>query len=155
MRFLTIIYLLLIASLYSICISDALEPSEGQSVGKLRAAAEQALAEGNSDKALELFNRVVQMEPANGSNYYKRFRVYLRQMKFKEAISDLSKVLEISSSDENALGQRAKLQLRIGRCSEALQDFHRLRKVNQSHKDLGSQEQAERCDVALKQVNKM
>jgi tetratricopeptide (TPR) repeat protein len=138
-----------------ISISNASDPTEGQSVGKLRAAAEQALAEGNADKALELFNRVVQMEPANGSNYYKRFRVYLRQMKFKEAVSDLSKVLEISSSDENALGQRAKLQLRIGRCSEALQDFHALRKINPAHKDLGSQEQAERCDITMKQVNKM
>lgn len=128
--------------------------SDGQSVGKLRAAAEQALSEGDAAKSLGLWNQVIDLDPQNGSNYYKRFRLHLRQSDFKKALTDLNKVLEITATDENALAQRAKLRLRLGYCPEAVQDFHALRDVNKAHKDLATQEQAERCEVAMKHALK-
>lgn len=68
------------------------------------------------------------MEPQNESNFYKRFRVYLRQQKLKEALADLNSALIINPAYEVVLVQRAKLQIRMGRCDEALGDFQRLRK---------------------------
>jgi len=140
--------------LYLLCNVVCADVPDGQSVGKLRAAAEKALAEGDSAKSLDLWNKVIDMEPQNSSNYYKRFRVHLRFSDFKKALSDLNKVLEISSTDENALAQRARLRLRVGSCPEAVQDFHALRQVNGAHKDLASQEQAERCEVAMRHALK-
>lgn len=68
------------------------------------------------------------MEPQNESNFYKRFRVYLRQQKLKEALADLNSALIINPSYEVVLVQRAKLQIRMGRCDEALSDYQKLRK---------------------------
>lgn len=68
------------------------------------------------------------MEPQNESNYYKRFRVYLRQQKLKEALADLNSAFTINPEYEVALVQRAKLQVRMGRCDEAYGDYQRLRR---------------------------
>ena len=68
------------------------------------------------------------MEPNNDANFYKRFRVYLRQQKYKEAINDLTKALEINPANENAVVQRAKLNMKIGKCEEAIVDYDNLRK---------------------------
>jgi hypothetical protein len=63
------------------------------------------------------------MEPNNEQNFYKRFRVYLRQQKHKEALSDLTSALNIKPNFEQVLVQRGKLQIKMGRCSEAETDF--------------------------------
>jgi tetratricopeptide (TPR) repeat protein len=68
------------------------------------------------------------MEPQNEANFFKRFRIYLRQNKLKEALSDLTAALKIKPAFEGALTQRAKLQLRLGKCSEAEDDFKSLKK---------------------------
>ena len=68
------------------------------------------------------------MEPSNDSNFYKRFRVYLRQQKFKEALADLNSALSIKPNNEQVLSQKGKLEIRMGRCSEADQDFQQLQK---------------------------
>jgi len=120
--------------------------SEGvASVGKLRSSAEVAFSKGEIDTAIKLWAKVIELEPSNDSNFYKRFRVFLRQMKFKEALSDLNSALSIKPSNDAALAQRGKLQLRMGRCTDAVADFVKLRSVNPSSKDLSSQQQAEEC----------
>ena len=68
------------------------------------------------------------MEPQNENNFYKRFRVFLRQKKLKEALADLNSALTINPLYEVVLVQRAKLQIRMGRCDEALVDFQHLKK---------------------------
>jgi predicted Zn-dependent protease len=67
------------------------------------------------------------MEPKNENNFYKRFRVFLRQQKLKEALTDLNAALFINPAYEVVLVQRAKLQIRMGRCSEAVTDFQKLK----------------------------
>jgi len=98
------------------------------SVGKLRSGAELAFSNGNTDESLKLWEEVIALEPENDSNYYKRFRVFLRQQKLKEALSDLNSALKYNPSNENALVQRSKLQIRMGRCDEAVHDFAALKK---------------------------
>jgi tetratricopeptide (TPR) repeat protein len=68
------------------------------------------------------------MEPKNENNFYKRFRVFLRQQKLKEALTDLNAALIINPAYEVVLVQRAKLQIRMGRCNEAVNDFQKLKK---------------------------
>lgn len=68
------------------------------------------------------------MEPQNENNFYKRFRVFLRQQKLKEALNDLNNALTINPAYEIVLVQRAKLQIRMGRCDDAVTDFHKLKK---------------------------
>ena len=98
------------------------------SVGKLRSGAELAFSNGNADESLKLWEEVIALEPENDSNYYKRFRVYLRQQKLKEALADLNSAIKYNPSHENALVQRSKLQIRMGRCDEAVHDFAALKR---------------------------
>ena len=99
-----------------------------QSIGKIRSGAELAFSNGDIDQAIKLWEEVITMEPDNDSNYYKRYRVYLRQQKLKEALADLNSAIRINPQNENALVQRSKLQIRMGRCDEAAHDYAALRK---------------------------
>ena len=94
------------------------------------------------------------MEPSNESNFYKRFRVYLRQQKLREALADLTSALKVKPDYESALVQRAKLQLKMGKCYEASQDFQNLRARNPNHKDLSMADNADTCKQALKEADK-
>jgi tetratricopeptide (TPR) repeat protein len=107
----------------------ASEPSETvQSVGKIRASADTAFTNGDIDQALKLWNKVIELEPKNENNFYRRFRVYLRQQKYKEALSDLNSALSLKSNDPTILNQRVKLQIKMGKCKEAEADFIKLKR---------------------------
>lgn len=99
-----------------------------QSVGKIRSSAELAFSNGEIEQSIKLWEEVINLEPDNDSNYYKRFRVYLRQQKLKEALADLSTALKLNPKNENALVQRSKLSVRMGRCDEAVHDYNALKK---------------------------
>lgn len=107
---------------------DGVCPNPVESVGKVRSSAEVAFSQGNIDEALKLWAKVIGLEPNNADNYYKRFRVYLRSQKLKEALADLSSALNIKPDYEQVLAQRAKLQLRMGKCEEAEGDFLKLQR---------------------------
>jgi len=98
-------------------------------VGKLRSAADVAFSNGDTNQALTLWKQVIEIEPNNDSNYYKRFRVYLRQNKLKEALADLTSALKIKPDNDQVLGQRAKLHIKMGSCDKAEVDFHKLKQI--------------------------
>ena len=93
------------------------------SVGKLRASADEAHSKGDFDGALRLLSQVVQMEPDNERNFYKRYRVYLRRAQYREALADLDAALRVQPSYAVARAQRAKLLLMLGRCELAANDY--------------------------------
>ena len=99
-----------------------------QSVGKLRSSADVAFTNGDMNEALRIWSQVIALEPKNDSNFYRRFRVYLRLQKYKEALSDLNTSLNIKPDNSDVLKQRAKLQIKLGNCAEAENDFGRLQK---------------------------
>ena len=96
------------------------------SIGKLRSSAELAFSKGEVDQSLNLWEQVIQLEPNNDNNYYKRYRVYIRQQKLKEALSDLTTAIRLNPSNENALVQRGKLYMKLGKCNEAIKDYQLL-----------------------------
>jgi tetratricopeptide (TPR) repeat protein len=98
------------------------------SVGKLRSSADTLYTNGKFDESIDLWNKVIQLEPNNDSNFYKRFRVFLRQQKYKEAIFDLNSVLSLNPNHENALVQRAKLHMKLGKCQDSILDLEKLKK---------------------------
>jgi len=98
------------------------------SVGKLRTMADAHFTNGEFQQAIEMWSKVIGLEPTNESNFYKRFRVYLRQQKLKEALNDLNSALTINPKNENVLAQRAKLNMRLGKCAEAETDYYSLKR---------------------------
>ena len=55
-------------------------------------------------------SQVIELEPKNERNFYKRFRVFLSKRKYAEAISDLSRALELKPKYKQVrrLGQKQK-----------------------------------------------
>jgi len=51
----------------------------GEDASVLRGQAEMSFNTGDLPAALELFSKVIEMEPNNERNFYKRFRVYLKK----------------------------------------------------------------------------
>lgn len=102
-----------------------------QSVGKVRSSAELAFSKGDIDGAVKLWTKVISMEPGNDSNFFKRFRVYLRQSKLKEALADLNAVLQLKPNNEAALVQKGKLEMRLGRCADAYSSMKKLQRYVQ------------------------
>lgn len=109
-----------------ISLSSSLTVEEVLSANKLRTSAELAFSKGQSDESLKLWAKVIELEPNNEQNYYKRFRVNLRLQRYSDALNDLNSALAIKPSFDQALSQRAKLNLRLGNCRESIQDFNRL-----------------------------
>ena len=103
-----------------------------QSVGKVRSGAELAFSKGDIEGALKMWSQVIAMEPNNDANFFKRFRVFLRQNKYKEALADLNSALSIKPTNEGALVQKGKLEMRMGRCSEAFASLQKLQKYVQN-----------------------
>lgn len=72
-------FLLRFATLSILCLKlFSYADTDVLSVGKMRSSAEVFFANGELDKSLEMWSKVISLEPGNDSNYYKRFRVYLR-----------------------------------------------------------------------------
>ena len=116
-----------IVTLLEICCVSCNE-NDHQSVGKLRSSADLALSKGEVDNALRLWEQIIMLEPNNDSNFYRRFRVYLRQNKLKEALSDLVSAFKINNKNEDVLVQKVKLEMRLGRCAEADVDLDLLKR---------------------------
>lgn len=134
-----------LAVIFACFVGLAFSEVDTHSVGKLRNSAEAAFSNGDTDEALKLWAEVIKAEPNNYSNFYKRFRVNLRKLKYKEALADLTSALNLKPDDENALAQRSKLNLRLGHCAEALIDFDKLKQVNGNNKALGQRKEGEEC----------
>jgi tetratricopeptide (TPR) repeat protein len=71
---------------------------------------------------------VIDQEPEVATNYYKRFRVHLRQKSFTAAIADLTSAITLNADYDQAYAQRGKLNLKIGNCAGAESDFTNLKR---------------------------
>jgi len=144
-------YLSSLSSLSLLASSQQQEKKEytSKDIGKLRSSAETAFASGKSEQALELFSKVIQLEPKNERNYYKRFRVYLSQRKYREAIKDLSAALALKPKYKQALAQRGKMHQLMGRCKEAVEDLEHLAQIDPKNKELEHLQEAKNCADAI------
>jgi DnaJ family protein C protein 3 len=104
------------------------------SVPKLRSDGDMAFAKGDMKKAKKLFKKVIKLEPKNERNYYKLFRVHLKERAYPEAIKDLTKALEVAPKYKEGLYQRGHLNIQMGHCVEASADLDTLLQIDPAHK---------------------
>jgi DnaJ family protein C protein 3 len=124
--------------------------AEGASASKLRSLGENAMVAGKYDEAAQLYKKVIQMEPQNARNYYKLFRVHLRQQKYKNAVKDLASSVEVDPSYTVGYIQLGKLQMKLGRCDEAVFSLKKALELDSSNeKATGALPNAQKCARAL------
>uniref|UniRef100_A0A8C8S2G3 J domain-containing protein n=1 Tax=Pelusios castaneus TaxID=367368 RepID=A0A8C8S2G3_9SAUR len=80
------------------------------------------LAAGQLAEALSHYHSAVEIDPKNYLTYYKRATIYLAMGKFRSALPDLSKAIELKP-DFLARLQRGNILLKQGNTEEAKQDF--------------------------------
>ncbi|KAF4034265.1 DnaJ domain [Phytophthora infestans] len=108
--------------LVAFCATNLAEANP-DSVAKVRVAADNAFAGGDMKTAITLLSKLIELEPRNERNFYKRFRAYLSERKYSHALSDLSSSLDVNPKYKQGRLQRGKLLMMLGQCAEASQDF--------------------------------
>jgi DnaJ family protein C protein 3 len=102
---------------------------------KLRSAGDSAFMDKNYEQALHLYSQAILQEPKNEKNYYKRFRVFDRLKRTRNALSDLNHAIEINPEYTTAFALRARLQMTLGRCPGAAADYEEVLKIKPTHGD--------------------
>ena len=96
------------------------------SPGKLRSRGEEAFSLRQFDEALRLYEKATEVEPDNGTNFYKLFRVHNRMRKYTSALSDIEKALELEPSNTDWRMQKAKLLKSLGQCDRSAEEYHQV-----------------------------
>ncbi|CCI47740.1 unnamed protein product [Albugo candida] len=112
------------------CSAQKCVEGSQQDISKLRIAAENAFADGSHDKAIDLISKLIELEPKNERNYFKRYRAYLSQRKYNSALNDLTLALKVNPEFKQGVNQRGKLYFILGQCSDAVQEFERLMQLS-------------------------
>ncbi|XP_053321055.1 dnaJ homolog subfamily C member 3-like isoform X2 [Spea bombifrons] len=81
------------------------------------------LAAGQLAEALSHYHSAVDGDPNNYLTYYKRAAVYLALGKFRSALPDLSKAIDLKADFMAARLQRGNILLKQGSTAEAKEDF--------------------------------
>ncbi|KAE9040730.1 hypothetical protein PR003_g5058 [Phytophthora rubi] len=116
---------LVATAICALCAVNHAEASQ-DNVAKVRVAADNAFAGGDMKAAISLLSKLIELEPKNERNLYKRFRAYLSERKYSHALSDLSSSLDVNPKYKQGMLQRGKLLMMLGQCAEASQDFQNL-----------------------------
>lgn len=93
------------------------------SPGKLRSRGEEALSLRNYDEALMLIRKAADLEPENGINHFKLFRVQSRMRKHTDALGSITKAVELDPSNVSYRTSKAKLLKQLGQCDIAVNEL--------------------------------
>ena len=123
--FATLLYFASTASAASASTTQRSNPDDINtwSPGKLRSRGEEAFSLRQFDEALRLYEKATQVEPDNGTNFYKLFRVHNRMRKYSSALSDIEKALELEPSNSSWRMQKAKLLKSLGQCDRSFVEY--------------------------------
>ena len=121
------------------------------SAGKLRSRGEEAFSLRQFDEALRLYQKATQVEPSNGTNFYKLFRVHNRMRKFSSALSDIEKALELEPSNNAWRMQKAKLLQALGQCDRSFVEYQQVMQ-NQNANGEGASASTDNIEELLRQA---
>lgn len=82
-------------------------------------------AKGDSIRAIEYYNRVLDVEPNNAGTLYNRASLYLELRNYEQALSDLNRILRFQPTWSWALRDRGRAYLNMGDLQKAMDDFNR------------------------------
>lgn len=120
--------------------------------GKLVTSAERELRNGNTDASLKLFAEALSLKP-DPKTYYSRHKAWLKKGKLPAAITDLTSAINGDAGYAMAYLQRANLQLNVGRCAEAAEDYQATLRLDPNKRDAQSRlPQALTCASALQRA---
>jgi DnaJ family protein C protein 3 len=121
------------------------------SPGKLRSRGDEALSMRNFDEALELIKKAAEMEPDNGVNHYKLFRVHSRMKKHSDALGSITKAVELDPSNTSYRKSKAKLLKQLGQCDRAVVELSTFEEETEEYQKLLAD--ASQCESDINNAN--
>ena len=110
-------------------LSHALSVTDGNYVAyNNRGTAYAAL--GKYGQAIEDYNKVIEINPADANVYYNRGIAYAALGKYGQAIEDNNKFIEINPADALAYNNRANAYAALGNQKQAIEDFDKAIKID-------------------------
>jgi len=128
--------------------SSSAKNNSSLSAGKLRSLGEIALSERKYSEAESYYRQAIALEPDNGNNYYKLYKVHNRMKSPGDALSDLTEACAREPAKEEWRVQKAKLLAGLGRCEEAAaeyEDFRRHHLAGGGERALDGETEAGQC----------
>jgi len=91
---------------------------------------------GNYENAIKFYTDSIEMDPNNKNIcsmlYSNRGTVYLKMKKYKEALADCDKALELNESYAKAFVKRAEIRMEMEEYEEAVKDFKQAKQLDPS-----------------------
>jgi len=80
-------------------------------------------------RAIEVYSKLIALEPSSDENYYKRGLLYKTQKKWKKAVADLEKAIKLDPSYTNARIYLARSYYEQGNCAKAFSSLDSFRGI--------------------------
>lgn len=122
----SVILLVLVSSVLSNNDYDSWSP------GKLRAGADEAMASGKADEAMQMLSQAIQLEPDNAANYLKLYKLHSRKRKYMDALDAITQAANLDSSLKST---KAKLLVQLGQCDRAVVEYEQASTTNNPNAD--------------------
>lgn len=134
----------------SAATGNARDDIDSWSAGKLRSRGEEALSLRQFDEAVLMYRRAAELEPDNGGNFFRLFRVHHRMKKFSDALGDITRALELEPANADWRIQKAKLLKSLGQCDRAVEEYQELARHHEQTDEVGTLfREASECEQTI------
>jgi DnaJ family protein C protein 3 len=143
------------------------QEEEGWSAGKLRSKADEVMAGGDYEGAVEYLTRASLLEPGSSLNFFKLYKLHHRRRNYLKALDAISQAVHYeeeadSSRNGNSSYQyrsaKAKLLVQLGQCDRAVQEYEQARidrsDENDSESDRTDLQRAAECASVIREANR-
>jgi DnaJ homolog subfamily C member 3 len=100
---------------------------EGWSAGKLRSKADEVMAGGDYEGAVNLLHRAIELEPLNAVNLHRLYKLHHRRRNYVPALDAIAKAVDLLDKDSNGSNSyrasKARLLVQLGQCDRAVQEY--------------------------------
>lgn len=103
------------------------------SPGKLRSLAEEAITQRDYNAALSHYQSAISLEPTNGLNFHKLYRLQLRMKHYNKALDSITNAVQVNERDASSIPYRfekAKLLTLLGQCERAIDEYKLLTEIH-------------------------
>ncbi|MCT4593646.1 MAG: tetratricopeptide repeat protein [Anaeromicrobium sp.] len=106
-------------------IDEAIEKSYDTNVAAFSTRGKILYYSGEEEKALEDFNKIIDLGRKNTESYYNRGTVYCKIGQIEKGLEDLNKAIELEPKHFKSYNNRGSVYKKMGKLDKALEDYNK------------------------------
>ena len=113
---------------FTVAAQESSSSSSAYSPGKLRSLAEEAIAQRDYNAAISHYQSAISLEPTNGLNFHKLYRLQMRMKHFNKALESITTAVQVVDQAKSITYrfEKAKLLTLLGQCEQAVEEYRHL-----------------------------